>query len=293
MLELSVRERPAGGSLLPRALAPAEVAMGHRRLIFLLHGYNLTAAGGRKAYAAFARNLGAIAPATRLALADVVGILWPGDAEWGRLSFASFPTELRPALESALRVHAWLDGVRGPGGSPVEIFLVAHSLGSRVAMELLSRISEHVPAHAAVRGSCLMAAGVPVPMVRARLSRAAALSRTVTLYSPVDWVLHWAFPLGETLAREGWMPEGVGLHGRPVGAWTESHQMVRQDGKGYGHGDYWDGAEVCGHVARMLGVALARELPVRVMLKRALPDAAARSSHDLPARALPEVNAFA
>src|SRR5205807_8984213 len=123
------------GSLLPQAHAPAVVGLGHRRLIFLVHGFNLSADAARKAYGLFARKLDETAPATHVLLADLVGILWPGDAAWGLLSFASFPREIRPARESAQRLSTYLSTVRGPGGGPVEIYFVSHSLGSRVAME--------------------------------------------------------------------------------------------------------------------------------------------------------------
>jgi hypothetical protein len=99
--------------------------------------------------------------------------------------------------------------------------------------------------------------------------------------------------MGETLAREGWMPEAVGHLGRPGSAWTESHAMVRSDGHGYGHGDYWDGAEVPAHVARLLGVALARELPENTVLTRGLPEAGAVASRQVEDRALPPARAFA
>lgn len=292
MLELSVRERPAGGSLLPQAIAPPSVGLGHRRLIFLIHGFNLTADGARKSYAVFERNLAETSPATRGLVADLVGILWPGDSSWGLLSFASFPREIRPATESAQRVGAFLNTVRGPAGSPVEIYLVCHSLGNRVAMEMLLQVAARLPAHAVMRGSCLLAAAVPVRMMGGRLSGAAALARTVTLYSPADWVLHYAFPMGETLAGEGWLPEAVGHLGRPTAAWSESHAMVRPDGKGYGHGDYWGGGEVGRHVARLLGVALAHELPEHAVLPRGLPDASELARRLVPERDLPPARTF-
>jgi hypothetical protein len=293
MLELSVREKPVGGSLLPQASALPSVGLGHRRLIFLVHGFNLSADAARKAYAVFARNLDEAAPATHVLMADLVGILWPGDAAWGLLSVASFPTEIRPARESAQRLSDYLSTVRGPGGSPVEIFFVSHSLGNRVAMELLLRVASDVPSHAVVRGSCLMAAAVPVGMMSRRLARAASLARTVTLYSAADWVLHYAFPLGETLAREGWMPEAVGFRGHPSSAWTEAHPMVRSDGKGYGHGDYWGGKEVPRHVARLLDVALTHELPVHTVLRRDLPEKAGIPNRSLGPRILPLARALA
>lgn len=293
MLELNLRQRPVGGALLQAASAPAAVGLGHRRLIFLIHGFNLTAEAARKAYAAFEANLTGTAPATRPLAGGLVGVLWPGDASWGLLSFASFPREIRPAVDSAARVSGYLGAVRGPGGGPVELTLVCHSLGNRVAMELLLQLAQRAPAHVVVKGSCLMAAAVPVPMMGGRLSGAAAVARTVTLYSAADWVLHWAFPMGETLAREGWLPEAVGHLGRPTSAWTESHPMVRANGKGYGHEDYWSGAAAAEHVARLLGVALDHQLPEHVVLRRGLRPAGSVPRREVEDRALPPTRAFA
>jgi hypothetical protein len=293
MLELNLRQRPVGGALLARVSTPPAVGFGHRRLILLLHGFNLSASAARNAYASFEHNFSETTPATRALLKDLVGILWPGDASWGLLSFASFPREIHPAVDSGTRLGASLGEVRGPGGGPVELFLVCHSLGNRVAMELLLSLAQHASAHVVVRGSCLMGAAVPVPMVGARLSRAAALARTQTLYSAADWVLHWAFPLGESLAREGWMPEAVGHLGHPASAWTESHAMVRTDGHGYRHSDYWNGKEVAGHVARLLGVALPQALARHAVLARSLPEAGSSNERRLPGRELAGARAFA
>jgi len=270
--ELSVRTRRAGG---PVAREVREVTPpfphGRRRVVLLVHGYNSTEDAARASYKEFTEDLKKIGRGAAALLADLGKVYWPGDADLGPVSFLSYPFEMGPAKDSAAVLARYLPTLVGPGGTPTEIYLVAHSLGNRVILELLDRLAAAPSASARFAGTCLMAAAVQVDMVEPgrRLWPGAVLSRkTLTLYSRDDNVLRWAFPLGQTAAGEGFFPTAVGRFGQPAGLWTERRQL-----SGNGHGDYWKDARSAALVARFLGVAVPMEIQASTIARRPLPDA--------------------
>jgi hypothetical protein len=166
---------------------------------------------------------------------------------------------------------------------------VAHSLGARVTLELLTCLASPAGGSAWMRGACLMAAAVPVGMVNAGgalVTGTLLPARTLVLYSRSDAVLHWAFPLGQTLAGEGFFPTAVGRCGDPAQRWTDEAELL-----GDNHGDYWGDPRTAVQVARFLGVPVPAELPGLEPVSRALPDVSplpttAIGARDLPARTL-------
>src|SRR5262249_44274015 len=107
---------------------------------------------------------------------------------------------------------------------------------------------------------------------------------TLVLYSRSDLVLHWAFPLGETLAGEGFFPSAVGRRGDPSSRWTDEEELLGDD-----HGDYWGDPRTAVRVARFLGVPVPAGLPSLAPVSRPLPDVsplptATIAERDLPAR---------
>lgn len=292
---VTVRTSARGGNLLPQAKAsPADLGLARRRIVLLIHGFNTNQAGAEESYGAFVAGLEAAGRPLRSIQAEVVGFLWPGDINLGLLSFLSYPTEIQPAIHSAERLLEYLRTVRGPGGAPVELILVCHSLGNRVGLELLRLLAGAVPGNLTLRGMSLMAAAVPVPMVEPgkRLNPAALLTRTLTLYSPDDSVLRFAFPLGQTAAGEGWMPQAIGREGNPAWMWQTRLRMWKGDGKGYGHGDYWKEASAAVQVARFLGTPLPPEIAENGISPRELPDPPALPEREPPGRSLPPTQPF-
>lgn len=280
--ELTLRERPAGGPVADavRELNPP-FPRGRRRVVLLVHGYNDTEDAARRAYRAFAADVAALGPTAQALLADVARLYWPGDAALGPLSFLSYPFEIAPATESAEKLTAYLRTLGGPGGTPMELFFVSHSLGNRLLLEVLDRLAASPAPSVHVAAAVLMAAAVPVGMVGedGALRPGAALpGTTLALYSRDDMVLHWAFPLGETVAGEGFFPTAVGRFGQPPGVWTE-----RQELAGDGHGDYWRDPRAAALVARRLGAAVPWETATAGVAERSLPAATA-----VPARAIAE-----
>ncbi len=270
MNELSVRQDPVGGDVRDRVCeVTPPFAQGRRRVVLLIHGYNNTENAARRSFGDFIDDVAKLGAGATALLADLGGVYWPGDAALGPLSFLSYPCEIKPATESAERLAAYVRTLVGPAGTATELYLVGHSLGNRVILELLERLAADPPAAVHLAGACLMAAAVPVDMVDdggALLPGATLPGKTLALYSRDDLVLHWGFPLGETAAGEGLFPTAVGRFGQPPGVWTE-----RQELGGDNHGDYWGDPRAAIRVARLLGVAVPSEIEAAAIADRALP----------------------
>lgn len=288
---LSLRERPAGGAVSDRVseLTPP-FPQGRRRVVLLVHGYNNTESAARRSYDLFAGDLAALGAGGRAALDDIGGLYWPGDADLGPVSFLSYPLEIAPAKATAERLAEYLRTLAGPAGTPTEIYFACHSLGNRVLLELLDLLAAEPAPLGHVAGAVLMAAAVPVDMVDAGgpLESGATLpGRTLVLYSRNDRVLHWAFPLGETAAGEGFFPTAVGRFGQPPGAWTERQELAGDD-----HGDYWADPRAAARVARLLGVAVPREIEAAALAGRKLPAATQVGRRETVTRTTPARTGF-
>jgi len=172
-----------------------------------------------------------------------------------------------------------------PAGT-TDVYLIAHSLGNRVILELLQEIIGLI-ADGAVRASLnfvgifMMAAAVPVAKVQAggELHRpSTSTQRQWVLYSPSDWVLRF-FPLGETFGLDGLIPRAVGRFGEPKAQWT-----VPQIMPGYGHSDYWPKATTSVPLAKFLYVAASNQLAVNQIVSNPGP---AASASNPPSRSTP------
>ena len=189
---LSFRERRVGGAVVPPRL---EVGQGlgswadlptERRLVFLLHGYNVDAARGR---------------ASLLELSDflrggewgLVATLWPGDHGLGAISY-SF--EGRGADDTAAELARFVQCWAGP---EARVSFVGHSLGCRVVLETVKRL---IGKTVHVDEVCLFAAAVDADSLaswdsyRSCCKRA---GRVTVLSSRRDRVLKLAYPAGDLL----------------------------------------------------------------------------------------------
>jgi len=281
--ELSVRICPAGGPVAPEvAEGPPFFVQGRSRLVVLLHGYNNTLSVARGYYAVFGGHLqDAYSDGGPLVPDLLAKFHWPGDANLGPVSFISYPFEIDDAENSAKKLAGFLRGLRGPGGAPVQLDIVAASLGCRVLLETIRELLPTLQQLAVHFGVvCLMAAAVPVDMMDPgeRLEHTLeAPRRLLVLHSTGDRVLHYAFPLGQTAAGEGFFPTALGRFGPPPWAPGEHVPVDELD-----HGEYW-GAEVTAYETAKrldLGPVLARaperslpryDTPTREMPTRDLP----------------------
>jgi len=271
--ELSVRLEPRGGDVATQLqIGPDGGAGGHSRVILLLHGYANTLDVARNSYSLFEQNLvQQQQPIGSANLPHIFRLYWPGDSKLMKpLYYGSYPGEIGPAKKSAAPIEEYLRNLPQPPGGAIELFLVAHSLGNRVALELLDCFTGgRRPGRLQIRGVLMMAAAVPVARVRfgGNLHYAASMAeRRFTLHSRSDMTLLWGFPAGEIFGGDAlalpWdWPQAVGRNGNPVSNWTFHTAMFTTQGEGYGHSNYWPGTEVSDPAAQMLGLVPAQQTP--------------------------------
>lgn len=197
-----------------------------RRLILLVHGYNVSHNRARRAFKRFETEV----RWRSVTLADDIGwLLWYSD--WGipLVSFASYPFKAKSACSVGRKVATFLRNRKGADGNPPEIVLVAHSLGCRVTLEALNELHRSGGDHVSV---LLMAAAVSVDdLVPGGRLRDAALyaKRRAVLHSTSDFVLRVPFRIGEFS-----LGAAVGTQGMPSDLWLDSDAM-----QGFGHSSYW------------------------------------------------------
>lgn len=281
---VSLRGQDRGGEVRDAAeLNPPDVLRMSRSLVLLIHGYNNDLKAGREAYEGFRlvqRAMGRVD-------ASLVDVYWPGDADWGIVSFLYYPWSIDKARRAApVLARALGDAVRL--GLLTQIDVVAHSMGGRLTLELLEHLRA-VPG-LLVRRVAFMAAAVPTFMLALDHGLRAAYDAMLaegafSLFSPDDIVLSLAFPFGQTLggAGEGFLPTALG-HER----WASPLAPPRLDqGQVYGanHFDYWGWKEKTRDKAREAGLRVREFLGLGPIPERTV---AARSQ---PARSGAEARA--
>lgn len=295
---LSLRTSPRGGEVLARAEPNPPHVLGRSwALVLLIHGYNNDMPEGTQAYEGFRarqRELG-----EPVADRPLVDVYWPGDASWWIFSPLYYPWSIGRARESAPVLARAIEEAVALGGWK-QIDVVAHSLGCRLALELIAALAA-VPG-VYVRRVALMAAAVPTFMLEPgharRLREAWDAMRSegpLSLYSPADPVLALAFPLGQTAggAGEGWFPTALG-HDCWAGGLTPPG-LAQREIPGARHSDYWgwkedtlaQSREAARHVREFLqlGPVAVRELAVRSAPARAGAEARAPAApREVPAR---------
>jgi Alpha/beta hydrolase of unknown function (DUF900) len=268
---ISARVDDAGGPV-SNTISPTNFSPRAPRLIILIHGYNVNRPNGEASFNAFGQLLQNHNVPELSVLGQVIGFLWPGDVDIKFIAGLFYPAKMQAARDSAARLAEFLLALRGPNGSPMQIVLVAHSLGNRLSLEMITDLrAQPNRTWGRMEGFVLMAAAVIVGDVdtQGRLSPAAKSLRTRTLFSEADKVLHFAFPPGETAALEGFFPQAVGRFGNPPSTWTD-----RFDLQPYDHGNYFPGLMTAGklndrsaqYVAQFIGASVATTLPSNEIL---------------------------
>lgn len=281
-IELSVRKRPVGGDVAD-AVSPAadRIALGSSRITLFIHGFNDTLADAQHFYPELLDRL----QLGSLALGQVFFFFWPADKPWGFASGASYPVEIQPARDTAQRLFDFLAELQPPGGWPLEVQAICHSLGNRMLLELV-KLWLAAPARPELSfRTCLMAAAVLVRHVEPGSQLAdsvQALARSRVLYSKGDRVLQFAFPPGETLAGEGFFPSAVGRFGDPSkGVWGDRFDM-----QGIGHGDYWTSDECARRITELFGGTPPAAIAAAVLPERSTETRATADARALPERAI-------
>lgn len=265
---LSVRTSDRGGPVADHV--QGSVPNGKRQFVLLIHGYANPRKSAEQSYELFIQNLDdTVSQAHSSINVPMVEFFWPGDNRF--LPWLTYWSEVPVAIDSGERLWEFLASRIGPGGSPTEVYFVAHSLGCRVVLETLKRfVSMPAPAGSVIfRSICLMAAAVPVSAVQdaAALLFACHLpQRSQVLFSTSDVTLAAFFRPGEGLAGEG-MSEAVGRRGLPTENWN-----ARWNCLGYGHHDYWKSPLPTLQLASLLGVAVNQPILDNAIVKREGPE---------------------
>lgn len=243
-LQFDLRTAPEGGSLArPGQMVPHE-PLARRELVVLVHGYNNHRAEAQESYCWF-RRYQSQAASTELRPQELNTLFgdtfWPGDANWwgpvDLIDFLVYPVAVHTSIDAAAQLADLL--LRAPG--LVTVSFLAHSLGCRVTLETVKRLHDAGGPHIDRIG--LMAAAVERGAVEPGGEFAGLLAdladtgtRLLVLHSTDDRVLRFAFPLGQTAAGEGFMPDALGRSGPPPGM----PGLIEQEAiAGAGHSDYW------------------------------------------------------
>ncbi len=230
---------------------------GASDVIILIHGYNNSQDAAERSFSRFLRTFVRPGLMGRLCV-----FYWPGDH--GVLRYYQ---EIARAKASAQILFDYLAIVAAASPSKrVTVSLICHSLGNRLALELveISRAANYTGVQFA--RAVLMAPAVPLNFAaapRGLLHQAAkAIAHTEVFYSHSDEALGAAFVGGQLLAREP-ATGAVGKSGGPSNVWTRTSDFTP-----YAHGDYWAEPESALTAQTVFGVATIRYLPRRSRLQR-------------------------
>ena len=263
--KLTVRRRPKGGSLRPRVRPHGSRSdLKAPRLLIFVHGFNNSQAEASKTYRSMVKLLRGNVPTGGMArLGAIWDFYWPGDQAARPLPIALIKG-YKDSLDHVDEVGRMLAEFLAAQPRRQYVSIVAHSMGCRVALEVLRRARDSPSpdgySGARIRGIFLLAAAVPVR--QCRIGASASLYSTAlrgsaerVFYSHSDWVLRCAFPLGQPLRREERGP-AVGLTGSPKPRWRSVQAT------GLGHGDYWHDPRVATEIATGLGARVIRTEPL-------------------------------
>jgi hypothetical protein len=224
------RLRGHGLERLPR---PAE------GITFVFHGFNNDREDGVSQTQGFVDE--AIVQVPALKDTVFVGVLWPGDAIVG---FLSYPTEESDADRTAARLAKAM--MEHPISPPPN--MIAHSLGCRVLLRTVEILARQQPDQAWVDQILLLAGAVDddVLVKQDRYARGAQkATRLVNVASTADKVLRFAFPAGDWLAgvfSGGYTRSAIGYRGPSASSRLPAHVRPYQVGSlGVGHGHYLGG----------------------------------------------------
>ncbi|MCW5725001.1 MAG: hypothetical protein KIS81_08575 [Maricaulaceae bacterium] len=226
------------------------------RAVFITHGYNVPRDSGVAALRAAAQ---ALSERKDYENAQVIAVIWPGDADIGGPGGAiwrgaAYPFVGGAADKSARELALWVDA-NIP--APARLSFVSHSLGARLALGAPGQTG--APRYSftgaasppQIEQICVMAAAVRNNALEESrfLPSARLAARVSVLSSGHDRVLKYAFPLGDPLQSlinwSGYSPRAaLGLTGPRFGArapdWLSAKATAHRvaDADKADHGDY-------------------------------------------------------
>jgi esterase/lipase superfamily enzyme len=217
-------------------------AIAGKNLLFAAHGFNVNLATGVRQCEQLERQLGLPANAASF------GVLWPGDFV---IPVINYPFEAQDAVQCGRRLAALCNDRLGAAAS---FSFMSHSLGGRLVLEAVARLSRKAKA------VCLTAAAVDRDALTRQYSAALRNSESVAVLSSVrDRVLQYAYPGGDFLSDifgDGDSPfrSALGLRGPRPGAGPTVVDSRIPRALNCDHGDYmpqgpqWQ--NVAGYVSR-------------------------------------------
>ena len=239
---LSFRQQPCGGDVrIAPSIQPSHALSSDPRLVLLIHGFNNDFYVARESYCAFLEEQARLGPLTG---ASIVEVYWPGDTgirywlsiDRARRTADALAQQLRRAAENRSRQRGKL-----------EVYVVAHSMGCRLTLELLRNL--HFTPHASLRVKRVVFFAAAVPIIQLRLGAAPLRVfeedgvEALSLYSPEDFVLSDLFPKGQRMAdfynldESG--PPYVALGSAPLRAQPPLARLRQFLAVKAGHSDYW------------------------------------------------------
>ncbi len=225
-----------------RAWAQVDHLRGKPHLILLIHGYNAPVDKASASYNRFCELQSQLVPngLDWTFGATVVEVYWPGDAEWGIASPAFYPWAI-PLADASAQVLGEILIALSHTCSGLIVDIVAHSMGNRVALQTAATV---LGAGLQIRRCVHMAAAVrvdPVTLLANGLAVETADGKAESFYSAGDYVLAYAFPVGETAAdpSSGLFPTALGHENWVMGRSVPNVTQWNADPAG--HGDYWPG----------------------------------------------------
>lgn len=288
-LVLNMREVDEGGPVLSPCSADWRAGQSRRQteLLVLVHGFNNHRREAQDAYLGFrALQKQRLDAAYTSGFEDMLGDgFWPGDANFtgplDLVDFLVYPATVARAKQTAVVLAGYLATQRA---DVVSLSFVGHSMGCRVILETIKLLLPVPGYRDRIAKVCLMAAAVPTRAVfpGGDLADALGAARQVeVLHSSDDLVLNLAFPIGQTLAGDGFFPEAIGRHGNiPASPGHVDRHRVADAG----HSDYWgwNGSAASAAAADLVSQLLA----VGVTCRR-LPDVVLPARSAAPERAGP------
>ena len=257
---LTVRTQIKGGPL-ARHVHPVGITRmqleAAQRLVLLIHGYNTDLGEAKASYRTLLQNLTKDAEA-ELSRTDLfLGFFWPGDLQNRAASMGSYPWKVSTAIDAGKILGTWLAQLN----EKLQIVIIAHSLGCRVALEAISQLyaltlDERTKFPPIISGVSLMAAAVPVRMCRpvgGQFGKRRKYTSEYVLYSPKDAALGVSF-FGQKMAGEGGWGSAVGFWGQPKKRWDP-----RRKNTWLSHGEYFQSETASDVVCSLLDYRATRK----------------------------------
>lgn len=206
-----------------------------RDVVLATHGFNVGRASGVAALSRWEGRFKLSGPFL------FVGVLWPGDSRF--LPILDYPVEGESAIQSGRLLARFLNENAANAAS---VSFVSHSLGSRMILEALDKLERDA------RRLILMAGAIEDDCLVNEYKKAAGKAREIyTLSSKSDWVLEFAFPIGNPVGEiimhgHPYFKTALGRKGpaEPIPLDQRGGAWQIPDDWDYGHLDYLPGSDL-------------------------------------------------